>query len=127
MKIALVAQHTTPLDRSDARQYPERARLRQLTRCLAGHGHHVTLYSEKTGPDLPDRAELGDGVRIEHIGPVCPGTADEHGLLARVPAFSGTLRDRLRHDRPDIVDAVRWTSGLGGLAAARGLDIPVVQ
>jgi glycosyltransferase involved in cell wall biosynthesis len=48
-------------------------------------------------------------------------------LLARVPAFSGTLRDRLRHDRPDIVHAVRWTSGLAALAAARGLDIPVVQ
>jgi len=131
MKIALVAQHTTPLDRRDARQDPERARLRELTRCLAEDGHHVTLYSEKTSPSLPDRAGLCDGVRVEHIGSACPDAAgepaDERALLARVPAFSGTLRDRLRRDRPDVVHAVRWTSGLAALAAARGLDIPVVQ
>jgi D-inositol-3-phosphate glycosyltransferase len=131
MKIALVAQHTTPLDRSDIRQDPERARLRELTRRLADNGHEVTLYSEKTGPNLPDRARLCDGVRVEHIGSACPDAAgepaDERGLLARVPAFSGTLRDRLRRDRPDVVHAVRWTSGLAALAAARGLDIPVVQ
>ena len=131
MKIALVAQHTTPLNHRDARQAHERARLRELSRQLAGNGHQVTVYSEKTGPRLPDRTMLCDGVRVEHIGPACPDVAgepaDERGMLARVPAFSGTLRDRLRFDRPDVVHAVRWTSGLAALAATRGLDIPVVQ
>src|SRR5579862_3345278 len=116
MKIALVAQDTSPLDHGDTRQEPERARLRELTRRLADNGHQVTLYTEKTGPNLPDRARLCDGARVEHIGSACPGAAggpaDERGLLARVPAFSGTLRDQLRRDRPDVVHAVRWTSGL---------------
>jgi glycosyltransferase involved in cell wall biosynthesis len=131
MKIALVAQHTTPLDHRDTRQAPERARLRELTRRLADNGHQVTLYSEKTSPSLPDQAQLCDGVHVEHIGSGYPDeageVADERGLLVRVPAFSGTLRDRLRGDRPDVVHAVRWTSGLAALAAARGMDIPVVQ
>ncbi len=30
-------------------------------------------------------------------------------------------------DRPDVVHALRWTSGLAALAAARGLQIPLVQ
>jgi glycosyltransferase involved in cell wall biosynthesis len=133
MKIALVAQHTTPIDHRDTRQDPERARLRQLSRSLADDGHHVTLYCQKTDPSLPDRAKLGDGVRVEHIGPPGPDDAagewrpTERDLLALVPTFSGTLRDRLRHDRPDVVHAVRWTSGLAALAAARGLDLPIVQ
>ena len=133
MKIALVAQHSSPLDRSDDEQDAERFRLRELTRSLAGNGHHVTLYAQKTHPGLPDRAELCAGVRVEHIGGLAEADgeaglrADERDLLARVPTFSGMLRDRLSHDRPDVVHAMRWTSGLAALAASRGLDIPVVQ
>jgi glycosyltransferase involved in cell wall biosynthesis len=133
MKIALVAQHTTPLDHRDAPQDPERARLRQLSRSLADDGHQVTLYCQKTDPRQPDRAKLCDGVRVEHIGHAGPDDAagdwlhHERDLLARVPAFSGTLRGRLNRDRPDVVHAVRWTSGLAALAAVRGLDLPVVQ
>jgi glycosyltransferase involved in cell wall biosynthesis len=33
----------------------------------------------------------------------------------------------LAHDRPDVVHALRWTSGLAALAAARDQGIPVVQ
>ena len=45
---------------------------RELTRELATHGHQVTVYAQKHQPDLPDQAELHDGVRVEHIsaGPV---------------------------------------------------------
>ena len=39
MKIALVAQHTTSL--------AEDARLRELSRSLAGKGHRVTVYAEE--------------------------------------------------------------------------------
>ena len=43
------------------------------------HGHQVTVYAQKQQPDVPDRAELHDGVRVEHIdaGPVpaTPATA----------------------------------------------------
>lgn len=132
MKIALVAQNATPLH-PRAGSGPDRddIGLSELTRKLAGQGHQVTVYAQKNVADLPDQAELHAGVRVEHIdsGPVAetatePGDAD---LLERVPAFSGPLRSLWQSDRPDVVHALRWTSGLAALAAARDLGIPVVQ
>src|SRR5580704_12850484 len=132
MKIALVAQNATPLHpRTGSGPDRDDIGLSELTRKLAGQGHQVTVYAQKTLADLPDQAELHDGVRVEHIsaGPL-PETATEPGdadLLERVPAFSGPLRSLWESDRPDVVHALAWTSGLAALAAARDLGIPVVQ
>jgi glycosyltransferase involved in cell wall biosynthesis len=128
MKIAMVAQHATPLHpRSGASPRPDDAGLSELTQVLARQGHQVTVYAQKRRPDVPDHAELDDGLRIEHIpaGPVGkPGDAE---LLAHVPAFSHPLRARWRRERPDVVHAIGWTSGLAALMATRDLGIPVVQ
>ena len=134
MKIAVVAQNATPLH-PQAGSGPDRddIGLGVLTRKLAGNGHQVTVYAQKNLPDLPDQAELHHGVRVAHIsaGPVPKAGADEPmddaSLLERVPAFSGPLRSHWETDRPDVVHAMRWTSGLAALAAARDLGIPVVQ
>ena len=133
MKIALVAQNATPLHpRTGSGPDSDDIGLSELTRKLAGHGHQVTVYAQKNDPSQPDHAELHAGVRVEHInaGPV-PVTAaagqDDAGLLERVPAFSGPLRSMWHRDRPDVVHALRWTSGLAALAAARDLSLPVVQ
>lgn len=139
MKIAMVAQHATPL-RPHGNDYclsprPDDVGLTDLARVLAQQGNQVTVYVQKLEPDLPDRTELGDDVTVEHIpaGPAGPDVrqdADRHDdaeLLGHVPAFSAPLRERWHRDRPDIVHAIRWTSGLAALTAARGLGIPVVQ
>jgi|HubBroStandDraft_1064217.scaffolds.fasta_scaffold04106_3 D-inositol-3-phosphate glycosyltransferase len=130
MKIALVAQHATPLrPRTGSGPDSDDIGLSELTRRLATHGHQVTVFAQRNQPDLPDQAELHDGVRVKHIdaGPVADGDRDDASLLERVPAFSGPLRSSWEQDRPDVVHALRWTSGLAALAAARDLDIPVVQ
>jgi glycosyltransferase involved in cell wall biosynthesis len=132
MKIALVAQHATPLrPRTGSGPDSDDIGLSELTRKLASHGHQVTVYTQKHEPDLPDQAELHDGVRVAHIdaGPVAADGdhGGDVGLLERVPAFSGPLRSNWEHERPDVVHALRWTSGLAALAAARDLDVPVVQ
>ena len=131
MKIAIVAQHATPLRpcAGGSAPRPDEAGLIDLTRVLARQGHQVTVYCEKRHAALPDRAELGDGAWVQHIA-VAPRTPDgstDTDLLARVPAFSETLRTLWHRDRPDVVHAVRWTSGLAALSAARDLAIPVVQ
>src|SRR6516165_7999189 len=134
MKIALVAQHATPLrPRAGSGPDSDDIGLSDLTRRLADHGHQVTIYAQKQQPDAPDRADLHNGVRVEHIdaGPVptTPASAerDDASLLERVPAFSGPLRSCWERERPDVVHALRWTSGLAALAAVRDLEIPVVQ
>jgi glycosyltransferase involved in cell wall biosynthesis len=89
----------------------------------------VTVYAQKNDPSQPAQAELHAGVRVEHIdaGPGPAGEQDDADLLERVPAFSGPLRSRWHADRPDVVHALRWTSGLAALAATRDLAIPIVQ
>jgi glycosyltransferase involved in cell wall biosynthesis len=102
--------------------------LRELSRSLASEGHHVTVYARRHSAALPDTAELEPGVHVEYLGPADKRAAgDESELLAQVPAFTGPLHERWRRERPDVVHALRWTSGLAALAAARDLRIPVVQ
>jgi len=125
MKIALVAQHATLSPGDGAPQADEDIQLRELSRSLAANGHRVTVYAQRHDTSLPEQAELEPGVRVEYIGHA--GKLDESELLAWVPEFSHPLRERWSRERPDVVHALRWTSGLAALAAARDLRIPVVQ
>ena len=125
MKIALVAQHATLSPADGAPQADEDIQLRELSRSLAANGHRVTIYAQRHDTSLPERADLEPGVRVEYLGH--PGKGGESELLAQVPEFSHPLRERWSRERPDVVHALRWTSGLAALAAARDLRIPVVQ
>jgi glycosyltransferase involved in cell wall biosynthesis len=127
MKIALVAQHSTPVPcNSDKTTVGDDARLVEMSTSLAGQGHQVTVYARRNGKSLPERAKLAAGVSVEYVGPA-DSSADESQLVKQIGAFSAPLHDRWSKDRPDVVHALRWTSGLAALSAARDLQVPVVQ
>jgi glycosyltransferase involved in cell wall biosynthesis len=127
MKIALVAQHSTPVPgNSDTTTAADDARLVEMSRSLAGAGHQVTVYARRNSKSLPERARLAAGVSVEYVGPA-DSSADDSHLLKQIGAFSQPLHDRWSKDRPDVVHALRWTSGLAALSAARDLQVPVVQ
>ena len=127
MKIALVAQHSTPVPcNSDKTTVGDDARLVEMSTSLAGQGHQVTVYARRNGKSLPERVKLAGGVSVEYVGPA-DSSADESHLVKQIGAFSAPLHDRWSKDRPDVVHALRWTSGLAALSAARDLQVPVVQ
>ena len=127
MKIALVAQHSTPVPTdTDTATASGNATVVEMSKSLAGQGHQVTVYARRTGKTLPERAELAPGVRVEYVGPA-ESSADDSRLVSQIGAFSEPLREQWGTDRPDVVHALRWTSGLAALSAARDLRIPVVQ
>jgi len=67
------------------------------------------------------------GVTVEHItaGPATEVPKDE--LLPHMAEFAHGLQGAWRRDRPDIVHAHFWMSGLASLDAAEPLGVPVVQ
>jgi glycosyltransferase involved in cell wall biosynthesis len=119
MKIALVAQDAT-LEQQDRTN--EDTQLRELSRSLAALGHKVTIYIRKRNDGQPARLAAG-GVRVIPLGPALAGDDPLDGMSA----FTDSLRASWTKNRPDVVHAVRWDSGLAALAAARGLGIPLVQ
>ncbi|HVT67632.1 MAG TPA: glycosyltransferase [Trebonia sp.] len=121
MDIALVAQHATPFPVADASE--DDASLRELCLGLAAAEHRVTVYSGRPGEGPPDGQRRR--ISVEYLG--ADPCDSESELLARIPDFAASLRDRLDGDRPEVVHALRWTSGLSVLAATRDLGIPVVQ
>jgi len=127
MKIALVAQHSSPVPGDDDTPTGgDDARLVEMSKSLAGAGHQVTVYARRNGKALPERARLAPGVEVEYVGPADSGSDDSH-LVRQIGAFSQPLHDRWSENRPDVVHALRWTSGLAALSAARDLQLPVVQ
>jgi glycosyltransferase involved in cell wall biosynthesis len=127
MKIALVAQHSTPVPGiTDTTTAGDDAQLVEMSKHLASEGHQVTVYARRNGQQLPDRASLAAGVNVEYVGPA-DSSGDDSQLVKQVGAFSAPLHEMWSKDRPDVVHAVRWTSGLAALSAARDLRVPVVQ
>jgi glycosyltransferase involved in cell wall biosynthesis len=128
MRIALVAQNGSPLNPpKDPNSQARAAAATSLARALADLGHRTTIYARKDARDLPGSVILAKGVTVEHLtaGPLAPLAGDE--LAAHVAEFGDKLAKRWNRTRPDIAHACSWTSGLAVLAAARDLDIRVVQ
>lgn len=127
MRIAIVAQHGSPLTATRDPQADTRsAAVTSLARALARHGHRITIYARKDSHHLPDHVILARGVTIEHLtaGPAAPLPQDK--LVAHIKDFAALLARRWSQKRPDVVHAQYWTSGLAALTAARGRDIPIV-
>jgi D-inositol-3-phosphate glycosyltransferase len=128
VRIAMVSEHASPLaapggpDAGGQNVY-----VRELSQALAAAGHEVTVITRRDDPDLPGVVALHPGVTIRHIdaGPPRPIPKDE--LVPHLPALAHGLERAWRAERPDVVHAHFWMSGLAATAALRDRDIPFVQ
>jgi D-inositol-3-phosphate glycosyltransferase len=109
MKISLVAQQPSSHDK---------IWLREMNRALQEAGHDVTVETGTADSDFLSADAALSADTWEH-------SDDER--LAAVADTAAWLRAKWRRNRPDVVHALRWTSGLTALSATRGLGIPVVQ
>jgi D-inositol-3-phosphate glycosyltransferase len=128
VRLAMVSEHASPLAAPGGPDAGgQNVHVRELATGLAAVGHTVTVHTRRDDPDLPDIVEMADGVRVHHhtAGPTTRLPKDR--IVAHVPALAERLQAAWRADPPDLVHAHFWMSGLAGLAAARELDLPVVQ
>jgi D-inositol-3-phosphate glycosyltransferase len=128
MKIAMVSEHASPLAcLGGVDAGGQNVHVAELSRALARRGHSVVVYTRADRAGLPRRVPLVPGVQVEHVlaGPETAIAKDE--LLPHMPAFAAQLARRWRRDRPDLVHAHFWMSGLAALEAATITGVPVVQ
>jgi D-inositol-3-phosphate glycosyltransferase len=128
MKIAMVSEHASPLAcLGGVDAGGQNVHVAALSVALAARGHDVTVYTRADQPGLPRAVQFAPGVVVEHVlaGPATELPKDE--LLPYMGRFGEVLADRWEKQRPDIVHAHFWMSGLASLQAAPTADVPVVQ
>lgn len=124
----MVSEHASPLAAlGGADGGGQNVLVLELASALAAQGHEVTVWTRREDTHTPDRvlARPGVEVRLVTAGPPVPVPKDE--LVPFLPAFTSRLRQDWTAERPDVVHAHFWMSGLVALAAAQSVDVPVVQ
>jgi D-inositol-3-phosphate glycosyltransferase len=128
VKVAMVSEHASPLAvLGGADAGGQNVHVAALSAALARRGAEVVVHTRRDDPSLPARVEAAPGVTVEHVdaGPAAPIPKDD--LLPHMDEFAVRLWRSFQADPPDVVHAHFWMSGRAALAAARPLEIPVVQ
>ncbi|MFL6144576.1 MAG: glycosyltransferase [Labedaea sp.] len=115
LKIGMVSAHTIP------------SHVAELAAAVSRLGHEVTVYTRRDRPEQPETVRTAAGYRVAHLaaGPAEPVPKDE--LLPHLNEFARLLVRRVNRDRPDVLHAHFWMSGMVASLVGRALDIPMVQ
>jgi D-inositol-3-phosphate glycosyltransferase len=127
-RIALVSEHASPLTapgQLDAGS--QNVYVAALSAALCGLGHEVVVYTRRTAPRAPARVRTQAGYEVVHVhsGPSRKLAEDES--TARVTDFARFLSADWNTQRPDVVHAQGWLSGIMAVLGARTRQVPVVQ
>ena len=124
----MVSEHASPLAAlGGVDAGGQNVHVAELARALGARGVDVVVHTRRDSPDLPRRVAMAPGVTVDHVDAGPPGELSKDELLPHMEAFAEDLRRSWQRERPDVVHAHFWMSGLAALAAARPLDLPVAQ
>jgi D-inositol-3-phosphate glycosyltransferase len=128
MRIDLISEHASPLAViGGADSGGQNVHVGALARALGERGHHVTVYTRRDGPELPDRVRAGPGVTVEHVPAGPASNLPKDVLLPYMREFGDHLARRWLAEPPDVAHAHFWMSGLAAHRGARGTGILVLQ
>lgn len=120
--------HTSPLDVPGTKDAGGmNVVVRAQADALARAGHEVVIFTRRSDPALPERAELRPGLTVVHLdaGPPRLLAKGEHeGVMDQ---FGELLDAELQRTPVDLLHAEHWFSGIAALPAARRAGIPIVQ
>lgn len=128
MRIDLISEHASPLAViGGADSGGQNVHVAQLARALGERGHHVSVYTRRDDPGLPERVRAGPGVTVEHVPAGPASRLPKDALLPYMPEFGDYLARRWLLEPPEVAHAHFWMSGLAAHRGARGTGIPVLQ
>ncbi|HEV7872316.1 MAG TPA: glycosyltransferase [Modestobacter sp.] len=130
LTIDMVSEHASPLAAiGGVDAGGQNVHVAALAAGLARAGHTVTVHTRRDDAALPERVTTGDGYDVVHVTAGPPVALPKDELLGHMPAFAAALRASWSVQRPDVVHAHFWMSGLAAVEAAGSLlaPVPVLQ
>lgn len=128
MKIAMVSEHASPLATlGGVDAGGQNVHVAALSAALARRGHQVTVYTRRDDATLPGKVVTPDGYTVVHVPAGPPEHIPKDQLLQYMGEFARFLDASWTEDRPDVVHAHFWMSGVASQLAARHLNLPAVQ
>lgn len=128
MKVAMLSEHASPLAViGGADAGGQNIHVAALGHALAARGHDVTVYTRRDCPSTPQRVQLGRRFAVEQLDAGPAEAVPKDDMLPFVPALAEALTRRLGADRPAVVHAHFWMSGLAACTAGSRLELPVIQ
>ena len=128
MKIAMVSEHASPLAvLGGADAGGQNVAVAELSAVLERRGHQVAVFTRRDDPGLPERIRTPAGYTVVQVPAGPPRQLPKDELLEYMGPFSRYLDAQWRRDRPDVVHAHFWMSGIAALLAAKRHRVPTVQ
>jgi glycosyltransferase involved in cell wall biosynthesis len=128
MRISLVSEHANPLAAlGGADAGGQNVHVAALAAGLAQRGHEVVVHTRRDSVSAPKRLEAPDGYVVHHVLAGPPTEVPKDEMLPHMAEFGRRLRAAWAAERPDVVHAHFWMSGLASAGAVRGTGIPLLQ
>jgi D-inositol-3-phosphate glycosyltransferase len=128
VRIAMVSEHASPLAAlGGADAGGQNVHVLELGSALAAAGHEVTVWTRRDDEHTPDVVVVRSGMVVRPVTAGPPSPLPKDDLVPHLPEFTRALAQAWAQDRPDVVHAHFWMSGMAALAAAEPLGLPVVQ
>lgn len=124
MRLAIVLAETDPEMVSGTESVLELAvPAARLSTALTTAGHDVTMYVPNPAPRREEDFISAQGYRVIRL----PGGSALGSTQQDLGEFTVNLENAWLRERPDVVHAQSWLSGMAAQTAARPHGIPVVQ
>jgi glycosyltransferase involved in cell wall biosynthesis len=128
MRIALISEHASPLAALGGEDAGgQNTHVAELATALVRGGHEVTVYTRRDDRAQPAQVPVAAGFTVVQVPAGPPRPVPKDDLLPYMGGFGAWLARRWTGaDRPDVVHAHFWMSGLAALTATRRTRVPVV-
>lgn len=128
MRIAMVSEHASPIAAMGGEDVGgQNVHVGRLAAALVRHGHDVTVYTRRDDPGLAERTAAPGGYEVVHVDAGPAERIAKDRLLPFMGEFAWRLWRLWEADRPEIVHAHFWMSGVASLWAAQYIDVPVIE
>ena len=124
--VAILSLHTSPLaqpgvgDSGGMNVY-----VREMAAALAHAGSECRVYVRRARGGLADEVDIEPGVTVVHVD-AGPMDSSKEDLIGVVDQFAdGVLADFRRRERPDVIHANYWLSGLAGHRVKHAVEVPL--